>query len=271
MNNNLTFLISFIFLASCSVEETAQQEPDILDDIYFTEFMPCKAGPDFNAENMTAMISEWQKLITAEELLGVWGYAPAADTNSVKDTGWWELQWSSQDAANTAWNQWMQNDRAIAWQEKYASVLQCDGEARNPFDAVIPIVPTAYGETNDSGYFYSEVHICEFNEGYSKDDAIEFLYGFRDAVAEGDYSGTTYHFLNYFFQEDEKSFLWANFTNSKDSMDKANVAFEESVRDKMFPLFSEFAQCEAQPDLYDGYTLYWSEKKYFMPVFTAQD
>ena len=26
--------------------------------------MPCKAGPDFNAENMTAMISEWQKLIT---------------------------------------------------------------------------------------------------------------------------------------------------------------------------------------------------------------
>ena len=76
MNNNLTFLISFIFLASCSVEESIQQEPDILDDIYFTEFMPCKAGPDFNAENMTAMISEWQKLITAEELLGVWGYAP---------------------------------------------------------------------------------------------------------------------------------------------------------------------------------------------------
>ena len=153
MHNNLTFLISFIFLASCSVEEQIQQEPDILDDIYFTEFMPCKAGPDFNAENMTAMISEWQKLITAEELLGVWGYAPAADTNSVKDTGWWELQWSSQDAANTAWDQWIQNDRANAWQEKYASVLQCDGEARNPFDAVIPIVPTAYGETNDSGYF----------------------------------------------------------------------------------------------------------------------
>ena len=39
MNNNLTFLISFIFLASCSFEEPIQQEPDILDDIYFTEFM----------------------------------------------------------------------------------------------------------------------------------------------------------------------------------------------------------------------------------------
>ena len=48
--------------------------------------MPCKAGPDFNAENMTAMISEWQKLLTAEDLRGVWGYAPAADTNSLGDT-----------------------------------------------------------------------------------------------------------------------------------------------------------------------------------------
>ena len=51
---------------------------------------------------------------------------------------------------------------------------------------------------------------------------------------------TTFSIL---FQEDEM--LWANFTNSKNSMDKANAAFEESVRDKMFPLFSEFAQCQA--------------------------
>ena len=153
--------------------------------------MPCKAGPDFNTENMTAMISEWQKLITAEELLGVWGYAPAADTNSVKDTGWWELQsFFQQDAANTAWNQWVQNDRAIAWQEKYCICIANDGEARNPFDAVIPIVKnTAYGETNDSGYFYSEVHICEFNEGYSKDDKLlNFFMAsiLNNAVAEGD-------------------------------------------------------------------------------------
>lgn len=270
MKNYLTLLISFIFIASCAVEEPMQQVTDILDDEYFTEFMPCKAGPDFNADNMTAMISEWQKLLTAEELLGVWGYAPAADTNSIKDTGWWELQWSSQEAADMAWDQWIQNEEASAWQEKYASVLQCDGEARNPFDAVMPITPTAYGEMNDSGYFYSEVYICEFNESYSKNDAVEFLYGFRDAVAEGDYSGTTYHLLNYFFQEDPSSFLWGNFTNSKASMDKANIAFEQSVRDKMFPLFSEFAQCGEQPDLYNGYTLYWSEKKDFMPTFSIQ-
>jgi len=269
MKNLLTLLLSVIFIASCSMEEASEQVIDPLDNQYFTEFMPCKAGPDFNAENMTAMIAEWQKLLTADDLRGVWGYAPAADTNSLGDTGWWELEWNSKEAADAAWGQWVKNEQAIAWQDKYESVLQCDGEARNSFDTVLPIIPTTYGETNDSGYFYSEVHVCEFNDGYSKEDAVEFLYGFRDAVAAADYSGTTYHFLNYFFQEDPSRFLWANFTNSKESMAKANASFEASVREKMFPLFSEFASCGLQPDLYNGFTLYWSEKKDFMPTFPS--
>ena len=103
---------------------------------------------------------------------------------------------------------------------------------------------------------------------YSKDDAIKFLYGFEDAVANADYADTTYHLLNYFFHDDPSRFLWANFTNSKESMDKANASFEASVRDKMFPLFSEFASCGEQPDLYNGFTLYWSEKKDFYADFS---
>ena len=52
-------------------------------------------------------------------------------------------------------------------------------------------------------------------------------------------------------------------------MNKANTSFEESVRDKMFPLFSEFASCGEQPDLYNGFTLYRSEQKEFMPTFSS--
>ena len=48
--------------------------------------MACEAGADFNAENATKMISDWQKLITAESLFGVWGYVPASDTNAFGDT-----------------------------------------------------------------------------------------------------------------------------------------------------------------------------------------
>ena len=270
MKKLITLILPVIFIVSCSMEEAAEQASDPLDTISFTEFMPCEAGPDFNSENMTAMIAEWQKLLTTEDLRGVWGYAPAADTNSAGETGWWELEWTSEEAADNAWEQWVQNDEAIAWQVKYESVLQCDGEARNAFDSVLPILPTAYGETNDSGYFFSEVYRCELNDGFTKEDAINFLYGFRDAVAEADYSDTTYHLLNYFYHDDPSIFFWANFTNSKDSMDKANAAFEADVRDSMFPLFNKFASCGEQPDLYNGFTLYWSEKKDFMPTFPKQ-
>ena len=47
--------------------------------------MPCQAGPDYSAENMAKMIADWQPLITADELMGVWG-APA-EKNLYPDTG----------------------------------------------------------------------------------------------------------------------------------------------------------------------------------------
>ena len=103
MKNLLTLLFSAILIISCSMEETPIEVAEPLDNQFFTEFMPCKAGPDFNSENMTAMISEWQELLTAEDLQGVWGYAPNGDSNSVGDTGWWEIQWTSEESADQAW------------------------------------------------------------------------------------------------------------------------------------------------------------------------
>jgi len=52
-------------------------------------------------------------------------------------------------------------------------------------------------------------------------------------------------------------------------MDKATEAFEANVRGEMFPIFSEFASCGEVPDLYNGYTLYWSQDKDFMPTFPS--
>ena len=53
MKNLPTLLLSAIFITSCAMEETSNGFSDPLDNQYFTEFMPCKAGPDFNTENMT--------------------------------------------------------------------------------------------------------------------------------------------------------------------------------------------------------------------------
>lgn len=279
--NSLAAFFGLLMIVGCSMEESSMEDSSDNDAssgpvVYFNEFMECKFGPDMSEENLTAMISDWQKLISSEDLTGAWGYAPAADTNSFGESGWWELQWTSKDGAEAAWSDWVSNEAATEWTEKYASVMQCDGPGRYAWDGTFPISAEENGEYPDNGYFYSEFHACNFNEGSSREDAMAFMPGFNDAVANSNYEDTSYHYGNYFAHGDAPSnprgesanFLWANFTNSKDSNDKANASFEADVRDKMFPLFSEFASCADTPDVYHGWTLYNASEKDFMPTFT---
>ena len=273
MKNIFNFILPLVFIVSCSMEESGDASTDTVEDrlskVYYTEFMPCTAGPDYTSENMTSMIAEWQKLLTNENLQGVWGYAPAVATNSFPDNGWWEIQWGSKEEAQEAWSEWSQNKEAAAWNEKYASVLQCDESLINGFESIFPIASAQYSELPDSGYFYGEVHICELNDGSTQEEAISFLSGFTEAVANADYSDTSYHLGNYFNVDESGGFLWANFTNSEESMSKANTSFEASVRETMFPIFSTFASCGEVPDLYHGFTLYNADDKDFMPTFPS--
>ena len=261
---NLAFFSALIFIAGCAMQDEVAEESGTV----YEEFMACQAGPDYTSDNMTNMIAEWQMLIKeVEALTGAWGYVPAVETNSSGDTIWWELQWSSQDAADAAWAQWSSNEDAAKWENKYSSVLDCDGEARGSFDVAYTNSAT-FGELGDNGYFYSEVYQCSYNEGSAKDSAMDFLPLYEGALDEG-YAGTAFQAGNYYQQGNEDGFLWVNFTNSKDSMDKASAAFAATTRDKMFPIFSEFATCEESPDLYHGWTLYWSDTKDFMPTFPS--
>ena len=95
MKSKFSYLFILLFVISCSQENTTVGEDDLSSRTYFNEFMPCQAGPDYSAENMAKMIADWQPLITADQLIGVWGYAPASEKNLYPDTGWWELQWTS--------------------------------------------------------------------------------------------------------------------------------------------------------------------------------
>ena len=269
MKNLFTFFISIVFIASCSMDERVEETTDLLDNEYFTEFMQCKAGPDYSAENMAKMIADWQPLITADQLMGVWGYAPASEKNLYPDTGWWELQWTSKEAAEAAWNQWVQNAEVAAWQEKYKDVLVCNGEARNGFESVFPLGAEEFGDLPKSGYFFSAVWLCKYNEGYGVVDAKEFLPKFTKIVRNSSgYAGTSYHFGNYYSDSNpDADFLWGDFTNSRESMTQATNAFQKDVQPTMFPLFSEFAACGETPDEYDGWMLYDAENKNFMPKF----
>jgi len=269
MKSKFSYLFTLFFVISCSQENTTVGEDDLSSRTYFNEFMPCQAGPDYSPENMAKMIADWQPLITADQLIGVWGYAPASEKNLYPDTGWWELQWTSKEAADAAWNQWVQNAEAAAWQEKYEDVLVCDGEARNGFEGVFPLGAEEFGELPKSGYFFSAVWLCKYNEGFGGADAREFLPKFTKTVRNSSgYAGTSYHFGNYYSDSNpDADFLWGDFANSRESMIQATTAFQKDVQPTMFPMFSEFAACGETPDEYNGWMLYDAENKDFMPKF----
>ena len=276
----LASIIGVLFIASCSNEMAVESSGDTSGGgKAYAEFMACTAGPDFNAENAMKMIADWQKLITADSLLGAWGYVPAADTNAFGETLGWELNWSSKEEADSEWAAGVQNVEGQAWNEEYSNVMVCDGEGRNAFDADYPIAPGTYGSTNESGYFYSEFYQCNYNEGSGRSDAEAFLPGYVNAVSNSDFSDTNYSFGNYFAHknadgshvESDIDFLWATFTDSEDSMKKANESFEKDIRDEMFPLFSEYATCAEVPDVYHSWTFYNSDAKDFMPDFASRD
>ena len=280
MINKNTFagLFALFLIIGCSMEETSNEDQSVTPSVRYNEFMACEFGPKMSSDNLTVMISEWQELLTSNDLIGAWGYAPASDQNAWGDVGWWELEWTSKEAADSAWADWESNEAAAAWAEKHAGVMQCDGPGRFKFDAIFPIPFETYGEKNPNGYFYSEFHGCSYKEGSGREDSEAFVEGFNNSVAGADYSETGYHYGNYFAHNssatnpngESADFLWANFTKTKEMYDKANAAFEAEVREKMFPLFSEFATCGDNPDVYHGWTLYDSDDKDFLPTFPAE-
>ena len=44
---------------------------------------------------------------------------------------WWELEWESKEAANSAWNELVTNADVMEWTNKYQDVMSCDGAGRN--------------------------------------------------------------------------------------------------------------------------------------------
>ena len=258
----LTFF-ALIFVVSCS---NTMEDADAPQTVFFNQMIPCTAGPDYSDENMRKFVADWNELVAVyDQMVWAGGYAPA----SGQQNGWWELQWTSKEAADKAWAAWLANEAAAEWTQKYSSVLQCNNEGRGKFTGVFPIEAEEFGALPSSGYFLAAAWLCKFNEGSGYTDAVAFLPGFTSAVRSSEgYAGTSYHFGNYFsINNPDADFLWVDFANSRESMDQAVAAFAADVEPTQFPIFSKFATCGDTPDIYNGWTLYDSENKAYMPAF----
>ncbi len=251
---SIFLMIPMFFIVSCSNNDDSTTWSDLKVNFY-NEFMPCQAGPDYSQASLSEMMEEWRSLITAEDLVGSWGYAPASDTNS-NNNGWWELSWVSKESADAGWEEWLANQDAQAWAARYESVLQCDGEERVGAVFVWPRNPEGtFGEFPDNGTFSSAFFPCTFNEGKGESDLENVLTEYNKWLDTLDSNAGAYAFGLYFPAfETETDMIWGNFHESVDTMKSGNESWEASGGDAK-ELLEATLSCD-NPDLYNSRVLY---------------
>ena len=261
-------------VVSCSNEN---KENDLEANEYsprFNEFMACEKGTEYSAENLSNMISDWRAFQLSEELMGAFFHDPINEENTFGPTAWWELEWSSKEAADAAWEQWSNNEEALEWSEKYLNVVVCDQEGRNSWDLIYPITVDFFGKPNDSGYFYSQYWSCNYKNDANREDMENFIPTHKAFIERSDLQGTGYHYGVYFDRRSEDashsnvetSHLWAEWARSAETMDVQNRNFAENGQ-STFEIFNQIGACPENPDIYDSWVLYLKDKPELVPSF----
>jgi hypothetical protein len=217
-------IFSIIFIVGCS-DTSSSTSPDNSGPIYqgpfYNEFLACNAGPDYSDDNAREMLSAYKELKHDENLLWSGVYAPKGDNNAY-DNGWWELMWTSKEAADAAW---ATDDKDFqAWANKYSNVISCDGEGRFPWSFYLPRPANSFGEVEgEDGYFASEFMECNFNEGKGPSDlratVVEFN-TFLDGIDGGPYFYGVYYPE---FEDSPSDILWGNWHSNFETKEAGNA------------------------------------------------
>ena len=254
-NKSLLTIFTIFFVISCSNSSNENTSDDASGPIYqgpfYNEFLACSPGPDYSDENAREMLGAWKKLNHSPDLLWAGVYAPKGDNNAF-DNGWWELMWSSKDAADKAWSS--ANPEFTAWAEKYESVISCDGEGRYPWTFYLPRRANSFGEVEgENGYFASEFLACNFNEGKGSSDlratVVEFN-NYLDGIESGPYFYGVYYPE---FEDSQTDVLWGNWHSDFETKKAGNEHWLENGKE-MQAKFDAVVTCNS-PDIYDSYML----------------
>ena len=248
--------VPFLVLISCSDavdEEVTELAWDATNYTMYNEFMQCSAGVDYSEEALNEMVASWRALGLSESLLGGWGYATVMPDNTSYNN-WWELSWSSKEAADAGWQEWLANEDGIAWSEKYSTVLQCNGENRDGYEFIFPYDPYVFGDSPDDGTFAASFSPCTVNAGMSQDDFSEALIEYNswlDGLDKSQVNG--FYAYGIYFPDDataEEDFWFANFHETLETMAEGNTLWEETGGDAKLQL-EAVSTCNA-PEISNG-------------------
>ena len=269
----LSLSVTF-FAIGCSEEKKDNASNESLFNPVFNEFMACEKGSEYSSENLSKMIAEWRAFPASEELLGAFFHDPINEQNTFGPTAWWELEWTSKEAAEEAWGQWSENQEASDWSDKYSDVIVCNQEGRNSWDLIYPISADFFGELTDSGYFYSQYWSCNYKNDANRNDMENFIPTHKAFIEGSDLQGTGYHYGVYFDRRTEEashsnvetSHLWAEWARSAEAMDVQNRNFADNGQ-STFEIFNEIGACPENPDIYNSWILYLKDDPDLVPSF----
>lgn len=259
--SKLLSLFSIFFILSCSKSTMDAMESEQSSGIdwdggqVFAEFLACEKGADFSPDALREMIVAFNQLDISEDLIWSGGYA-AVDVTEGDPDGYWENNWTSEEAALAAWSEWSSSSEAVAWNEKYKSVMDCSSDEIYRYVGHFH-APEESSLQNWESFVAAEL-ACNFNEGKSIADLKSNIEEFRQWLIE-DQSSDEYSFGAYIpTGEDAADFWWYNWNADFDSMERGNANWEangQAIQAK----FDATATC-TEPALYNGGQFYAAEE-----------
>ena len=270
---SLSFFILGAFV-SCSGESVSNSSQEHQEGPFYVEFVSCSKGGEYSNSNLSDMIQSWRTLPISNELRGSYLYDPIKEENAFGPSMWWELEWESKDAADSAWNEWVTNADVMEWTNKYQDVMSCDGAGRNAWDIKIPVSSSYFGESNDSGYFYSQYWTCSYKNGAGRNELDTFLPMHSAKIKSSNLEGTGYHYGVYFDRRSQDAshsdvpanLVWGEWAKSEEEMEKQNQNFENNFQE-VFAAFDKLATCLDEPDTFNSWMLYSRDNSDYSPSF----
>ena len=261
-------------LVSCSGESVSTSNQEHQEGPFYVEFVSCSKGSDYSNSNLSDMIQSWRMLPISSELRGSYLYDPIKEENAFGPSMWWELEWESKEAADSAWNEWVTNADVMEWTNKYQDVMSCDGAGRNAWDIKIPVSSSYFGESNDSGYFYSQYWTCSYKNGAGRNELDTFLPMHSAKIKSSNLEGTGYHYGVYFDRRSQDAshsdvpanLVWGEWAKSEEAMEKQNQNFENNFQE-VFAAFDKLATCLDEPDTFNSWMLYSRDNSDYSPSF----
>ncbi len=190
MSKLLTVCIALAFLVGCAkeevsiqvVEEPIIQEQAAVSSPMLVEFMWCKDGADFSPDSFAVMVAEWNALDAASTNQAAGAFVLVPEMESTDFDRIWANIWSSQDARDAGWKEWLEND-AADFGAKYDSVMACNPERVFLFESERVVSPSVAWE--GTGPFPARYSFCNLNEGKTEADVAAAIGQFQEWVAAG--------------------------------------------------------------------------------------